>query len=178
MINDVGNYISYKYYNKQIDVVGSSNIELNWSTPEAARIWVDSYAATAYHWLYVVGDCSGCPSTAHPDWAPDNGWTSEDIWYVSWKSPKSFPLPEIYNPSGISAAQWHFVARWAWKEHQSRMRFAGVLTQWQACIDRNNPCDGKNNQPEQAWKQFWDMLNSDPNTAQNPDWSTDVRWDY
>jgi hypothetical protein len=106
MINDIGDYIKYKNYNKQIDIVGSSNIELDWSTPEVARTWVDSYASTARHWLYVVGDCSGCPSSTYPDWSPNNGWTLEDIWYISWKAPKSFPLPEVYNPAGTSASQW------------------------------------------------------------------------
>lgn len=178
MVHDVADYITYKHYDKQISVAAASNIELQWSTPEAARSWVDNYTEVALHRLYIVGDCSGCPYANHPDRLPDNNWTQEDIWHISWGAVRSYPIPEIYNPDGTSASQWQFIARWGVDNKQHLMLFSGAITQLQACIDRGDACDGMNNPPEQAWKQFWDALNRDRATAQNPDFLTDIRWDY
>ena len=179
MVNDLSDRVKEKGLGSRIRVVGASNIELNWSTPQAARTWVDSYNPEARTALYIVGDCSGCPSTFYPGWIPDNGWTLEDIWYISWGAYRSYPMPEIYNTRGVSASQWQFVARWGVDHRQKLMLFTAAFTQHQACKDHpEDPCTGRDNTPEQGWKQLWDALSKDPQTAQTPLSSTDVRWNY
>lgn len=62
---------------------------------------------------------------------------------------------------------------------QRLMRFFSAVTQHQACLDHpDSSCTGKDNRPEQGWKQLWNALNSDPKTAQNIGWLTDIRWNY
>lgn len=61
------------------------------------------------------------------------------------------------------------------------MIIAGVMTQYQACLDQGG-CSGTNNTPEQGWTQLRDLLSSDSQTAQtllNPQtlrWVTDITW--
>jgi len=178
LVDDVAEYVKSKKYPERITIAAASNIELNWSPPDIARGWVLTYTITAHQRLYVIGDCSGCPYSERPGWVPDNNWTQEDIWYVNWGAYRSYPIPEVYNEWGVSAAQWQAVARWAVDNNYDPMRFWGALTQWQACTDKSDPCTGKKNLPEQGWKQFWETLNRDPKTAQNLPVLTDIRWNY
>lgn len=178
LVNDIMDYITFNGYDTQISIAGANNIELDWNKSDVTKDWVNGYTSSYQRTLYHVGDCSGCPYASHPDWLPNNGWTYEDIWYVSWRAAPSVPLPEIYSTSGISAAQWQLLALWAYDTHNSNMTFAGSLTQWQACIDRNAPCTGTNNKPLDGWLQFYRELSKDSKTAQYLNWSTDLRWNY
>ena len=90
----------------------------------------------------------------------------------------SYPIPEIYNERGVSAAQWQAISHWAVDKGHGPIIFWGALTQWQACTDQDDSCEGKKNLPEQGWKQLWDVLNRDPKTAQNLPVLTDIRWNY
>ncbi len=178
MINNLKTFIDSRSYGAQISVMGGINLELNFGKPTATRTYVDGYASITNISFLNIGSCEGCPRDTNPTAIPDNEWTLEDIWYVSWGNVRAYPLPQIYAENGVSAAQWQFLANWAWQNRQqSNIDYKGVITQFQACIDRNDPCSGTKNSPEQGWQQFYDKLQSSPNTAQPIlNWLTDVSW--
>ena len=55
------------------------------------------------------------------------------------------------------------------------MDFTGVFTQSQAC-EQWNTCTTTDNTPSQAYWQLYEELNKYPETAQDLDWKTDIRW--
>jgi hypothetical protein len=124
--------------------------------------------------LIHFGDAAGCPYEDNPDWTCGGAWTPEDVWYVSWGASSAIPLPLIYLTNGVHAQQWAYLSRYGVSEHGSRMDFTGVFTQSQACAQSS--CSGTDNTPDQAYAQLYRELNKYPSTAQELNWSTDIRW--
>jgi hypothetical protein len=175
LVTRVNSWISSppSYASKET-AAGGSDMELGWNTASVTRAWANGYVSV-YQWPYYnYGDCSGCPSKTHPTWRPDNNWTQEDVWYVSWGAPPAWPLPEIYNST--MAGQWQYMSLYSYTHHDGRMIVKGAMTQRQACQDLGSACPGTNNTPAQGWSQLWDALNSDARTAQSLDWSTDITY--
>lgn len=156
---------------------------------------------------YFYGSCDGCPYVTRDasgnfvaSYAPvlvsESDWTMDDVWYVSYGADPAWPVPEIYATNGNHARQWQNLALWAATcnlipytttqcEPQRRsinryMRFAGAMTQHQACLDNTPPCDPSlMNWPSDGWRQLWQALN-DPNTPLTHqgalEWITDIAW--
>jgi hypothetical protein len=143
---------------------GASDLEPSWNSAANSRAWVDGYASAYQYPFYDYGSADGCP----PYGACNNGWTPEDVWYVAYGSPAAWPIPEIYFPA--NAQQWQQVGRYGAVQHGSAVQFLGTLTQWAAAggCCTNAPADG--------WQQLFDALNSDPQTAQELPYSTDITW--
>lgn len=183
LVNNVGNWLTQVPcgtttcdYSSKITIAGANDIE-SWNTVSPTRAWVDGYAATAIWAYYNFGSCSGCPYKDHPEWIPNNGWTLEDYWYVSWGAVPAYPLPEIYNTLGTNAYQWQYVSLYAYTYHGSQMYFQGAFTERKACQERP-PCDGIDNTPEVGWEQLWGAVYDDPRTRQYIlPWSTDITYE-
>lgn len=173
LVNRVNNWIARgDDYSARESARGGNDMELDWNTPAATRAWADGYASASQYPYYNYGDCAGCPSDLNPSSKPHNGWTLEDVWYVSWGAAPAWPLPQIYNQDGYNAAQWQALSRYSYEVHGEPMVFLGALTQWSAAGDC---CT---NAPGHGWTQLWDALASDHRTAQNfLDRSTDITWD-
>jgi hypothetical protein len=165
-------------YAAQEDAHGAIDLEMGWNTAGASRAWVDGYAAVSGTPYYNFGDCEGCPSAGAvlpmPGRTLNNGWTQEDVWYVSYGVQVAFPFPEIYLTNGVNAAQWQQLSLYAQTNHDSPMYFMGVLTQFQSC--QSGRCPGTNNRPDDGWAQLNGALNSDSRTAQTLNWSSDITW--
>jgi hypothetical protein len=172
MVNRVNAWINKpSSYASQEAVRGGNDMELDWNTPEATRAWADGYASVTSLPYYNYGDCGGCPTDASPNSKPHNGWTLEDVWYVSWGVAPAWPLPQIYDPQGYQAAQWQNLSEYSLTAHGSPMQILGALTQWNAAgrCCTNTTADG--------WSQLWDALASDWRTAQGALYrSTDITW--
>src|SRR5207244_1854684 len=117
-----------------------------WNTAPVTKAWVNAYDSVNNQLLYDFGDASGCPPAA----TCDNGWTQDDIWYISWGVVPGRPLPQIYATSGINARQWEQIALYSVTNKSTRMDFQGALTQYQAC-QQVGGCSGTNNTAEQGW---------------------------
>ncbi|MEM8530940.1 MAG: SBBP repeat-containing protein [Chloroflexota bacterium] len=187
MINAINDWLETNDYGNRVRAVGGNDIEIAWNTPEASRAWVDGYVSEALWSMYNLGDAQACPPVGGP--TCDNGWSVEDVWYVSYGATRVRAVPQIYVTDGIQAQQWYELAVYSSEVQDEKMFFEGVLTQYQACRDRGdyyldgvyNPasvCRSGDLAPEQAWVSLWDLLNDDPRTEQELRWSTDVRWDY
>ncbi|MBI4300227.1 MAG: hypothetical protein HY677_03750, partial [Chloroflexi bacterium] len=171
MVNRINDWItSPAGYASQEAVVGGNDMELSWNSAAATRSWAQGYASAGLWPYYNFGACEGCPTKDYWWWVPNNGWTLEDVWFVSWGVANAWPLPEIYLESGINADQWQYLSRWSAVNHSQRMTSKGALSQWAAA---GLCCT---NTPAQAWMQLWNSLNADPLTAQDLSWSTDISW--
>jgi hypothetical protein len=172
MVNSVVSWISQKGYGSQLDVAGASDMELNWNTASATRAWANGYDSSDMRGYFNYGDAAGCP----PYGSCNNGWTQEDVWFVSYGSPPAFPLPEIYTTNGSMAAEWYRLSLYGYTAHGRAMWIPGEMTQYQACIDSGNTCAGTNNTPAAGWTQLYSKLNADWRTAQSLPNSTDITW--
>lgn len=178
-INSIGVWLANNSPGSQVTVRGASDIEVGYSSSSTAYSWVNGYANSwsSPYYLYNYGDASGCPQsgTTGTPGACNNNWNQENVEYVSWGAPPSFPTPEVYATTGANAKQWQQISLYAYLAHGSSMSFSGPLSQSQACAQRGG-CAGVNNTPDQAWTQLWNELNSDSRTVQNMSWSTDIKW--
>ncbi|PEC20012.1 hypothetical protein COM96_21940 [Bacillus cereus] len=183
MVEQVKLWVQNQGYSN-ITIAAASDMEMGWNTPRNTRAWVDGYksyflnSGKPFITLYNYGDAAGCP----PYGNCNNGWTQDDVWYISWGSGISSPLPEIYTTNSSQAKEWANLVKYSFTKNPSNpMIIAGVMTQYQACLDQGG-CSGTNNTPEQGWTQLWNALNSDSQTAQtllNPQtlrWVTDITW--
>jgi hypothetical protein len=161
-----------------MSAAGANDIEPGWNSPTDTRAWVGGYfSAAPVVSLYNFGSCDSCAYSACPSCTPSNGWTFEDIWYVSWGAAGAYPLPEIYLTSGANADQWYRMSVYAYVNHGSSMNFSGSFTQWQACQDVGpGACPSTGITPSTGWTQLSSALNADARTAQPLNWSTDISW--
>jgi hypothetical protein len=156
----------------QVIASGAIDAELGWSGPTATRAWVNGYESANQQWLYNFGDAAGCP----PYGSCQGGWTTADVYYISWGNPSSWAVPQIYNETAAQARQWQRISLHAYKQTGFIMDFLGSMAQWQACQDKNLPCSGLNNTAGTAWTQLRNELNRDWRTGDRPDYSTDISW--
>jgi hypothetical protein len=180
LVDAVGGWISSPpSYASQEAARGAIDMEMGWNTGDASRNWADGYAAATSTPYYNYGDCEGCPTSGSvlgiPGWTVNNGWTQEDVWYVSYGVPPAFALPEIYLTNGVNAAQWQKLSLYSQVNHGNPIYFLGAFTQFQACIGGGG-CPGANNRPSDGWAQLYNALNSDWRTAQQLNWSSDITW--
>jgi hypothetical protein len=136
---------------------------------------VNGYDSANLYPLVNFGDAGGCPSVNYPNWYCNNDWTLEDVWYISYGAPPSYPLPLIYADTGINAAQWHWIALYAYNTHSASMEFLGEMTQWQSCLQVGG-CGSLDNTPAEGWTFLWNYLNSNSHTAQDLRYSTDIMY--
>lgn len=164
---------------QQVQAYGASDIELDWNSPANTKAWLEGYGSFAEYPLLYFGDAAGCPFEDMPTLQCGTSnypeWTIEDVWYASWGFEPALPLPLIYLTSGVHAQQWAFLSQYAYETHGVRMDFTGTFTQWQAC-EQWQTCEGTDNTPSQAHQQLLNELNKNPETAQDLNWLTDVRW--
>lgn len=164
---------------KQINVRAGSDIEMGFNTPSVSRAWVDGYKSGLggqSHYLYNFGDAAGCPQSGTTSTAKscNNGWTQDDVQYISKGSGISYVIPEIYSTAGGNAKSWQQISLYSKLKYGSKISMKGPLTQMGACSQKG--CSGTNNTPSAGWTQLWDRLNADSKTAQDLTWSTDIRW--
>jgi probable HAF family extracellular repeat protein len=180
MVARLNNYITFPpSYQNRLTVVGASDIEIGFNTPANSRAWVDGYASSSPVNYYNYGDAQECPTSGAGPCG--NGWTQEDVWYVSWGSPANpLPVPEIYRTDGAQARQWTALAAYGRSVHGVDPFIPAALTQWQACRDPGRRCNASiRNTPAGAWYQLMNGLYGiapDPTTAQNILYSSDITW--
>jgi hypothetical protein len=179
LVDAVENWIALPpSYASQEAARGANDFEMAWNSASASRGWADGYASVSGTPYYNYGDCEGCPTGSTvfgiPGWSINNGWTQEDVWYVSYGVAPAYPLPEIYLNNGVNAAQWQKLSLYAHVNHGSAMYFLGTLTQFGSC--GSSGCPGANNRPADGWSQLFGMLNSDWRTAQGLNYSSDITW--
>ncbi|MFG2169306.1 hypothetical protein [Micromonospora chersina] len=181
MVSSFGTWLGTVPYGNQVLAAGANDIEPGFGAAANARAWVDGYASAYTRRLINNGSADGCPSShlpgstecgtgSHPEWGP------EDIYHVSWGSPPTYPLPQIYLTNGVQAQQWYWLSRYAVSSHGSKMLFAGSATQRRDCADE--PCSGTDNTPSVGYTQLYNALAQSSATAMTPPGATDFSGYY
>ena len=173
MVNSVASWVIAQGYVAQVDIAGGTNIELGFNAFAATSNWVNGYASvTPNRFLYDLGAAEGCP----PFGSCNNGWTQDNLWFVSWGAVPSLPLPEIYNSA--NAKQWQNLSLFGFQHHNQSVIILGALTEQGACTQYpNDPtCNPTAFTPAQGWQTLFNTLNKDSRTAQTLPWSTDIQW--
>ncbi len=161
----------------QVTVAGAKDIELSWNVYQVTRAWVDGFDAfdQGVFTYYNFGACEGCPTRLATGWKPANGWSLDNVWYVSYGAVPAYPIPEIYATSGVNARQWAWLSWDSWLDGRGAIYYPGLMTQWQACKQRG--CNDTDNTPWQGWTQLMEELAYFPQTAQSwINWTTDIWW--
>lgn len=150
------------------DATGAIDIEGCWNSPANTRSWINGYNTAPISYLYNFGSCDGCPWIAIPGCTTStfgggqpNGWTLEDLWWVSWGAAASLPLPQIYRTDCVNAAQWQNVSLHGVNVHQDRMTFDGAFTQF-----ANSNMSSATNTPAEGWQDLFIAIESRPETSQ------------
>jgi hypothetical protein len=184
MVNRINDYFRVscpRGCDGQVSVVGASDIELAWSSPQVAKDWVNGYASANLYPLYNFGAAEGCPFFARPNWTCGNSefrWSNELVFQITNAGP-AYPLPEIYHNDGIHAQQWYLLSVYSANTHGYPYRFVGTLTTYGACQQRPNDtlCPIIDNKPEEGWTQLYTLINgSNLATWTSLRYSTDIMW--
>jgi hypothetical protein len=183
LVVNIRSWITSQGYNTKERVFGASSMALENNTAAITRAWSDGFdqVYSTYKVYYInYGDATGCPTVDNISSQPcSNGWTQDDVAYVSWVAQAAYPLPQIYDRAGNEALQWQSIEYYQ-RSNPSLgypMYLQGDETQYQACLQKGG-CQGTNNTPGQGWTQLYNALQSSSVTAQPKVWdSTDFQWD-
>ncbi len=179
MVNEIGDWIKVNpAIASRVSVAGANDMELSWNSVQATRAWMDGYASAYQYPVYNFGSCDSCPYNARPNISPANGWTLNDVLYISWGAKPAFALPEIYLFNGINAEQWARLSLHSYINTGKPITYTGALTQWMACRDtQEGECADTGNSPVFGQRQLLTALNSDARTVQRElRWNSDIGW--
>lgn len=149
-----------------------------------ALAWAYSYAEHTNISYINFGTVEGNTANGF-DWQTQ--WRGDTVWELSWGIPEAYLLPEIYNPSGVHAADWQKIARMSaictgclpetrdtdpsWAKGRE-MKFLGALTNF-----GQRECNIGANSPNQGWLQLYRHLAVDLNTDFFPIYSNDITFE-
>lgn len=166
-------------YGSQVDAVGAADIEVSWGTSTTGRRWVDGYDSANSWPMYDYGDAAGCRQSGTVKAAGQCGsstWFQDDLYYIAWGDSAAWGVPEIYREDSAQAKQWQQISKWGTLNSNSRIGFAGVLTQNAACSGTCDTVDHLDNRPDQGWTQLRDKCAADVATALSSlRFATDIR---
>lgn len=181
-----------------VNAYGGSDLEPGFGSVTATSDWFSGYTGyTGARRVYNFGSADGCPQsytlsggvyiTGQTSTAGscNNGWTQEDVYYMSWGHTLAYSIPEIYynlqagEVFSRQAVQWERIVRYAYLKYSRSMAISGVLVQNQACSEVYDPdCPVLDNTPTQGYDELWNALNylDGGSGAQSPNWLTDISW--
>jgi hypothetical protein len=153
---------------QQVQVNGANDMEPGFGPVAATRAWVQGFTGGTQRTLLNFGSADGCPVSLSTDTtvnhACNNGWTIQDIWWVSGGSDRVAAAPEIYN--AVQPQQWAVISRYGADVHHHPLVYHGV---W----DHHAMGDGTNT-AERAWDLLWRSLRLDERTAVVPAYSMEI----
>ena len=160
-------------------VSGSVDLEPGWGPPGQARAWVDGYVRTTNSRLWNFGSADGCPQTISADLTCNNGWTIDDVlWVSAHAGPNIFAMPQIHTKSGALSRQWAVLAARA-LEMKMPLRLAALTVQTAACTQVKGGCPTTGISAWDAWAQLRRALDAIPATAGMPLGAPmDIRWGW
>lgn len=160
-------------------VSGSVDLEPGWGPPGQARAWVDGYVDATPTRLWNFGSADGCPQTISTDLTCNNGWTIDDVlWVSSHAGPNVLAMPQIHTKSGSQARQWARLAARA-VEMGMPLRLAAITVQTAACSQVRSGCPTTGISAWDGWGQLRRYLDAQPTTVGfKVGAPMDIRWGW
>jgi hypothetical protein len=162
-------------------VVVSAGVDLEpgWGPPGQARAWVDGYVASSGRRLWNFGSADGCPQTYLSRLTCNNGWTIDDvIWVSSRAGSQVVAMPQLHTQSGSLAKQWAVLAERAVKTGEP-MRIAAVGVQTAACAQVRGGCPTTGESAWNSWAKLRGLLDARSATRGMPLGAPrDIRWGW
>jgi hypothetical protein len=149
VVNAVHSWVASSGYASQVDVIGANDMEEpDYDTFSPTQAWVNGYWTSYIYFNY--GSADGCPQFTHTNSpACDNGWTQDNVWWVSYGAVPAYATPEIYNQG--QANEWGQIKQW------KSMSFEGPLDEY--------PLDTSTFTAAQAWNALAAAEGSAPMSA-------------
>ena len=163
----------------RVAVTGSVDLEPGWGPPGQARAWVDGYVATTQIRLWNFGSADGCPQTYLSKLTCNNGWTIDDVlWVSSHAGPNVLAMPQIHTQSGSQARQWAVMAARGIAMSKP-LRLAAITVQTAACSQRAGGCPTTGVSAWDGWTQLRSAIDRIPIAAGTPVGAPmDIRWGW
>lgn len=163
----------------RVVIAGAVDLEPGWGPPGQARAWVDGYVDTTQARLWNFGSADGCPQTFGADLTCNNGWTLDDVlWVSSHAGPNVLAMPQIHTQSGSQARQWAVLAARA-VEMGMPLRIASITVQTAACSQVTGGCPTTGISAWDGWAQLRRYLDAQKATVGFPVGAPmDIRWGW
>ncbi len=163
----------------RVQVTGSVDLEPGWGPPGQARAWVDGYVATTSVRLWNFGSADGCPQTYLSKLTCNNGWTIDDVlWVSSHAGPNVLAMPQIHTQSGSQARQWAVMAARGIAMAKP-LRLAAITVQTAACSQVRGGCPKTGVSAWDGWMQLRSAIDAIPIAAGTPVGAPmDIRWGW
>ncbi|MCX6517042.1 MAG: hypothetical protein NTZ62_10495 [Actinobacteria bacterium] len=160
-------------------VSGSVDLEPGWGPPGQARAWADGYVRTTNARLWNFGSADGCPQSISNDLTCNNGWTIDDVlWVSAHAGPNIYAMPQIHTKSGALSKQWAVLTARA-LEMKMPIRLAALTVQTAACSQVTGGCPTTGISAWDAWAQLRAALDAIPATVGTPLGAPmDIRWGW
>ena len=163
----------------RVVIAGAVDLEPGWGPPGQARAWVDGYVDNTTARLWNFGSADGCPQTFGADLTCNNGWTIDDVlWVSSHAGPNVLAMPQIHTQSGSQARQWAVLAARA-VEMGMPLRIAAITVQTAACSQVSGGCPTTGISAWDGWAQLRRYLDAQSSTVGFPVGAPmDIRWGW
>jgi hypothetical protein len=163
----------------RVVIAGAVDLEPGWGPPGQARAWVDGYVDQTAARLWNFGSADGCPQTYGADLTCNNGWTIDDVlWVSSHAGPNVLAMPQIHTKSGSQARQWAVLAARG-QAMGMPLRLAAITVQTAACSQVRGGCPTTGVSAWDGWSQLRRALDAQPSTMGFPVGAPmDIRWGW
>ena len=163
----------------RVVISGAVDLEPGWGPSGQARAWVDGYVDSTTARLWNFGSADGCPQTFGTDLTCNNGWTVDDVlWVSSHAGPNVLAMPQVHTQSGSQARQWAVLAARAIQMGMP-LRIAAITVQTAACSQVSGGCPTTGISAWDGWAQLRRFLDSQSTTFGFPVGApTDIRWGW
>lgn len=163
----------------RIIISGAVDLEPSWGPPGQARAWVDGWVGASGARLWNFGSADGCPQTVSADLTCNNGWTIDDVlWVSSHAGPNVVAMPQIHSPGGAQSRQWAVLAARA-NTMGMPLRIAAITVQTAACAQMKGGCPSTGISAWDGWSQIRRTIDAIPAIAGMPIGAPmDIRWGW
>jgi len=163
----------------RVTVSAAVDLEPGWGPPGQARSWVDGFVRSSSLRLWNFGSADGCPQTVSTDLTCNNGWTIDDVlWVSSHAGSNVFAMPQIHTQSGSQSRQWAVMAARA-ATMAMPLRIGAITVQTAACSQVRGGCPTTGISAWDGWAQLRRSIDALPGAVGTPVGAPmDIRWGW
>jgi hypothetical protein len=140
---------------------------------------VDGYVSATQVRLWNFGSADGCPQSISTKITCNNGWTIDDVlWVSSHAGDNVVAMPQIHTQSGSQARQWAVLAARGIQMGKP-LRLAAITVQTAACSQVRGGCPTTGVAAWDGWTQLRTYLDGNITTVGTPLGAPmDIRWGW